>query len=331
MAAPSPAITIPRGLQHSSVALATKPSAKIHYSFVPGTRSSASTCLVIFLNGLVAPKALWIPVMSSVIQQRFNTGYPAMLTYDRYGQGLTTDTDPTDEGKEEGHGHDVADVVADLRQLITQIAEDILGVVPERLDEMELIFVANSLGCATARLYAQAYPGTVSGLLLLDSVMANSDYISIWPDSKAAGFAPQDLPDGVSVEGLEIARDTHGKLFHPSVPNKEGLSRRNLAELLPHSDTPKLQGPRDGTPLVTVVGHDPESFAAESFKSLSTPIPVTMNYTNPYWAQYNEGLAKITEPRLSKGPVIAKGCGHFIQRDDPTFVAEELCKLLDRL
>ena len=56
-----------------------------------------------------------------------------------------------------------------------------------------------------------------------------------------------------------------------------------------------------------------------------------MEYINPVWHEYNEGLALLTDREKSKGPIIAKGCGHFIQRDDSEFVASEICEMLQRL
>ena len=64
---------------------------------------------------------------------------------------------------------------------------------------------------------------------------------------------------------------------------------------------------------------------------MGTPIALSMNYTNPCWHRYNEGLTKLTQSQRSKGPILAKKAGHFIQRDDPELVAHELCELLDRV
>jgi hypothetical protein len=50
-----------------------------------------------------------------------------------------------------------------------------------------------------------------------------------------------------------------------------------------------------------------------------------------YWAKYNEGLTRITDDDRCDGVVIAKGCGHFIQKDDPSFVATEVAKLMEKL
>jgi hypothetical protein len=39
-----------------------------------------------------------------------------------------------------------------------------------------------------ARLYAGEYPSTVSAIQFLDSMMADCDFVSIWPDPDAPGF-----------------------------------------------------------------------------------------------------------------------------------------------
>ena len=50
-----------------------------------------------------------------------------------------------------------------------------------------------------------------------------------------------------------------------------------------------------------------------------------------YWATYNEGLTKITDVDNCDGVVIAEGCGHFIQKDDPSFVAKVVGSMIDKL
>jgi len=207
------------------------------------------------------------------------TPHPPMLSYDRYGQGLSTDRDPLDAKAEDPeHGHDCMDVVRDLKQLISQICNEKDLKVPassensSELFEPPIFFVANSLGGAVARLYADQYPCTVSAILFLDSVVANSDFVSIWPDPDAPGFAEKylPLPEGVTEEGLRETRAQYGKVFHPvtGIMGKvEGLSRRNLAELLPDSDKPMLRFEEDGKgPWITVVGHGFDTFAEEGLK-----------------------------------------------------------------
>lgn len=185
-----------------------------------------------------------------------------MFSYDRYGQGLTEDRDPNDRGKEEGHGHDVEDVVKDLHQIILVFTQEILKLPAETL---HVLFVANSIGCAIARLYAQIYPRTITALLLLDSIMANSNF-DFWPDPDSENFRKDELPEDISVGVLKEQRARFKAIFGLHVKNKEGLDRSNLAKLLPQADGPKLIGPDGKGPWITVVGHDFETFAQESLK-----------------------------------------------------------------
>lgn len=50
-----------------------------------------------------------------------------------------------------------------------------------------------------------------------------------------------------------------------------------------------------------------------------------------YWAGYNELLRSVTDEGRCGPVVIAKGCGHFIQKDDSEFVAREVVCMLERL
>ena len=58
---------------------------------------------------------------------------------------------------------------------------------------------------------------------------------------------------------------------------------------------------------------------------------MTMKYLNPMWHAYNEGLTRITDNGRGAGPLIAKGCGHFIQKDDPDFVVLLLANMLHKI
>lgn len=321
MVAPQPAMVVPREITHKTISLNHKPNAIIHYTFA---RGSNDPILVIFLNGLMSDKTSWIPVMAGIIRQRKGsaTSFPSMLAYDRYGQGMTSEHDPQDEGKEKGHGHGCKDAAGDLYQVILQISKDQMSTTP---DHLRIVLVANSIGCAIARLYAQSHP--VSGLLFLDSIMANSDF-DIWPNPDSPTFKPEDLPSDVPVETLRSQREKFLSIFHPSTPNREGLSRRSLALLLPHSEKPILTGrgseeDKGHRPWITVIGHDFSTFADESLRTMDTPISLSMKYSNPAWHTYNQGLAKLTSTDRSKGPTQAIGCGHFIQRDDPNLVVDE--------
>jgi pimeloyl-ACP methyl ester carboxylesterase len=50
-----------------------------------------------------------------------------------------------------------------------------------------------------------------------------------------------------------------------------------------------------------------------------------------YWAEYNKGLTKLANDGKTAGVLIAQGCGHFIQVDDPGFVAGEVVKMIERV
>lgn len=54
-------------------------------------------------------------------------------------------------------------------------------------------------------------------------------------------------------------------------------------------------------------------------------------FINPWWHGYNQGLVTLTESQWSRGPIIAEGCSHFVQRDDPEFVAREILDMLQRI
>ena len=246
---------LPQEIKHLTVQLPQKPGAHIAYScFKDKQQPNAQKTVIVFLNGLMTDKSTWLPVMAGIIRQRKDTaaGVPSMLAYDRYGQGLTESRDPQDQGREQGHGHDCADAAADLHQLLKVLNPD-----PHCL-----ILVGNSIGCAIARLYASKYP--VSAVLMLDSVMANSNF-DFFPNPDAADFDKSQLPEDVTTEVLKAQRAKTLAIFSPGVPNKEGLSRRNLADLLTHSDGPPLQG-QGRQPWVTVVGHDFDTFAEESLR-----------------------------------------------------------------
>ncbi|KAF2875321.1 hypothetical protein BDV95DRAFT_486894 [Massariosphaeria phaeospora] len=322
----------------STIVLAKKPSARIHYTYYPPSKPRAThpnpfaKTLVVFLNGLLLPRASWDEAILDFFTKRISSRlpYPALLSYDRYGQG-NSDPDPDDAEPPPSHGHDAMSAVYALHQLILQVWTDH----PDTSNSAKfpcLIFVGNSIGCAIARLFARQYPHTVSGLLFLDSIIANSDLVSMWPNPDAPGFDPHTLPSGVSERDVRDARERYRHMFHPDVASKEGLSRRNLAQLLPEASAPRLEGYGGEGPYLTVVGHDSVEFAEQSSRSpLSTPMPLTLTYLNPVWQSYNEGLTRITDPDKAIGPITAVGCGHFVQQDGPGFVGDEMVSLLDRV
>lgn len=204
------------------ISLATKPSAELCYSFHPQV-GTTKPVLVVFVNGLGLPQTSWEGVISLLRDQPPVMGLPAMMTYDRYGQGQSTDRDPLDANATDNmHGHDCLAVVRDLRQLLLQITSEKLGV--SNVDEVQLVLVCNSIGGALTRLYAQEYKGTVGELVLLDSILANSDFIFIYPDLNAPDFNTSILPAGITIDTIYKAQVYIQHVFYLTNSSKEGLS-----------------------------------------------------------------------------------------------------------
>lgn len=221
--------------------------------------------IVVFLNGLVASQSSWKATIDLLLHKDRDS-VPALLTYDRYGQG-ESDADPTDPPSTP-YGHDATTVVNDLHELLVQVSSDMphLGS-PFEGSGVHIVFVCNSIGCPLARLYAAAHPGRVSAFLFLDSMMANSDSVSVFPDPDAADFDPAKLPRGVSTEEIRYSREQYKKFFHPTVPNPERFDRRDMPQRLPFADKAALPAGPDGkSPLLTVVGHDFDRFAQDGLE-----------------------------------------------------------------
>lgn len=241
-------------LTNSTLHLPTKPTLNLSYTFSPG--SATTKTLIIFLNGLILPQSSW---KSAIIATQIkcletNIPQPHLLSYDRYGQG---NSDAHPDGK-----HDVVSVVDDLHSFLATFCEQTLH---SSLSQYRIVLVCNSIGCAIARLYCASYPSTnVSGLMFLDSIMAHVNLVSLWPDVDAPGFDTSTLPEGTTAEEVKSVREQYKQRFHVSAPNPENLDRSSLASLLPNADGPLLRG----SPFLTIVGHDPETFAEENEVSI---------------------------------------------------------------
>lgn len=315
----------------SFLSLPHKPSARLAYRFFPSAPSSNSNLRIVFLNGLGLPMEGWLPTIRLLLSPytSHTTAPPfSILTYDRYGQGASTDRDPEDANAvDPKHGHDVAAIAHDLHELLQQVELTH----SDGHTSHKLLLVSNSLGGATCRLYAAHYPGSVYGYLFLDSVLANSNFVDVVPDPDAASFDSSVLPPSVTTEQLRAFRQKMAAIFHPSNGSAEGTSRRNLASLLPHADTPKLPHTASGAPFVTVVGHGMQAFVLESSKQFGVAESVTTSFTNPYWQRYNEGLCQLTVAERSRGPIEAVGSGHFVQKDRPDLVVDEIRHLITEI
>jgi pimeloyl-ACP methyl ester carboxylesterase len=259
----------------------SKPSAPISHTFLPAINppSSPQKQLIVFINGLGLPASSWLPgiqILHSTIKS-----CPPILTYDRYGQGLTTARDPLDTQKP--LGHDFIDVAKDLQEIVTTIATARLGLQRSDLEEgkLHLLLIGASIGAPIIRLYVQHHPGIAAGIILLDSNFA-VDYSAVWPDPDAPGFDPNlVVSDDCTLEQYRFERTKVAMMFDLKVKNPEGLDRSNSALLVPHADAPMLMGVNGKGPLLTVVGHDPETFTEMSFMMMGTPRSLSRKLTNP--------------------------------------------------
>ncbi|KAI1144449.1 alpha/beta-hydrolase [Hypoxylon sp. FL0543] len=305
------------------VALPSKPDAPVAYELFQG--GAASSLLIVCLNGLGLAQGVWKPTIE-LIQQSSLSPKPWILTYDRYGQGASP-RDPRENwpSKDPGYAHTLDDVTDDLHELIQTLS-------PER--SSRIVFVNNSIGAHVARRYADRYPTIVEGILFLDSNPGNTDYESIWPNPKDPSFNLEQMtPPGTSLEVYEAAYNKMTTIFASGAKNNEGFDRREIKNILPDPSKPKLRGSKtsDRGPWVTVVGHELEQFSQEEWVMMKVPLGMAAMYTQPMWDKYNEGLCRLTDPDRAKGPLIAPKCGHFVQRDNPPFVAEQLEDLIRKV
>ncbi|KAK4232193.1 Alpha/Beta hydrolase protein [Podospora fimiseda] len=313
-------------MENHTILLPNKPSTPLTYSlYTPPPSSPLSSHLLLFLNGLILPRSSWSPTISHLFSSHPPLHLPTILTYDRYGQGDSSPVPPSSSPST------AKTIITDLHNLLSLLS----------LQTHNLIIIASSIGCPLARLYCTCTtytppPPKLSALVFLDSMMANTDFVSIFPNPDSPNFDPDTLPENISPNDLRHARAMFGQYFHPTVPNSEGFDRSNLAELLPYADKPLLPYDSKGNrPHLIVVGHDPDEFAEQcETGSLSVSKAVINTYMKPVWDRYNQGLTLLVAGPENNNPhqvKIAKGCGHFIPRDDPKFVANEIKNLLDKL
>lgn len=247
------------------------------------------------------------------------------ITYDRYGQGESV---PKDQPSWKPEPHDMLSAATELSEIFHLIVAKYF---PSTNPTPKIIFVSHSIGVPLVRLHNQHHQTKAHAHLFLDSNIANTDFVSVFPDPDAADFDSLHLPDDTKMEDLRIMRERTKGMFHPSVPNSEGLDRRSLRSLLPHAHQPKLLGPNGKSPFLTVIGHDPVAFAEEGLRLNGTPKGLNESYMQPTWDEYNKGLLELGNEQRTKGVVIANGAGHFIQRDNPGCVAEEVRELIEKV
>lgn len=158
---------------------------------------------------------------------------------------------------------------------------------------------------------------------MLDSNPASLNFTSLLPDPDSPTFSLSDLPEDTTLDLLLWSRANYTKFFAPTTPNAEGLDRSNLHNLLPQSNSPVL--PLSPAGIIRVLAHDPVTFEEEGTKICTRGL--TRMYIQPAWEEYNRGLLELDGKGNGEVKIVG-GAGHFVQRDRPSLVAEEVWNVI---
>jgi hypothetical protein len=58
---------------------------------------------------------------------------------------------------------------------------------------------------------------------------------------------------------------------------------------------------------------------------------MALKCNSPQWFKYLEEFSNLVDPSFRKGPLVAKGSGHFIPLQRPELIAAELSEILDKI
>jgi pimeloyl-ACP methyl ester carboxylesterase len=273
--------------------LRTKPTSKLAYSFIPAydhpksitkPNTPGGSPLLIFLSGIDNPKAVWQKTLDRLFESSCAIGaeLPPMLFYDRFGVG-GSDFEPSDVGKTPEEFHDCVDAVRDLHQAIVQVMELKFGWsrhVDQSLEQdlPRIVFCAHSFGVCVGRMFADTYPGVVQGILMLDSAIAaiRAEDIIPNPDDSLQWASRRDPQTawgkfgfpGEDVLSKDVIRDARQKTMRSPISGyamttKEQIRWDHMPTQLPRADEPKLRGPIEHLPLITVMTSDSEVLAPQ--------------------------------------------------------------------
>jgi pimeloyl-ACP methyl ester carboxylesterase len=278
----------------SAIIEPTHPEATLSY-YLRDENPTPDTPLVVLVCGLALPMQSWATTVSNLCERLPDV---SILAYDRWDRGKSRGLPVSRKGV-----NDISTAGMDLGLLLNNLG----------LSKRPLIMVGQSMGCPIIRMYAIQTPtANIRGVVFIDSMMANSDFISVFPAEN-----DDEDPDLTSTRQLIIER------FHPSVQNTEGISRMNAAQLLPFASTPRFPT----NPHLIVLGHDPEYFAQFSEKSTGMNANMVKRYLQPAWETYNEGLLKLSDNAIGDVRIVPDS-GHFIQMDQPGVVVDAILEVL---
>lgn len=235
--------------------------------------------------------------------------YPSIysLTFDRWGVGASDPIPPSRCGR-----NDLSTAAEDFGLLLKAVLKKHNDINPEKI---RLVLIGSSIGCSIIRYFFEhnftSIP-EVKAVLMLDSYLANSDFLSLFPEKT------DDEP-----EPLTRTRDIIMKVFGPGVTNKELFDRSNTASLLPFAKTPRFPG----NPYLVVIVHDSEYMVNEMVESMGIDKKWYLLCVDSAVMDYHRDMLEGLSDRGKW--VVAENSGHFIHADRTDLVIDEIIKALD--
>lgn len=271
-------------------------SSKLSYKLYEPSRNS-SKALVVVVNGLRTRMQAWDDVAAAIADRD-----ASVLCYDRWNNSESGPPPASREAR-----NDLWTCAEDLKILLTKATSE------HQLPE-QTVLVGSSIGCSIIRLCLQRFQeisSRTTAIVFLDSYMSNTDFVSLFPP-----------PADDEPPALTQTRQVMAQMFHPALPNPEGLSLENARMLLSEPDTPRL---REGIEMI-VVGHDPEHTARSMQETLGTEPALFLKYVQSAWDAWNDGLGKLS---TRSKYLMAENSGHFIYRDRPDLVIGLVMNLVE--
>jgi pimeloyl-ACP methyl ester carboxylesterase len=222
---------------------------------------------VVIEQGAGSPSILWWPIQNRVAE------FARAVTYDRAGYQWS---DPGPRKRS------MQDRVADLHTVLAKLPGP-------------FVLVAHSFGGPLIRLYAQAYPNQVAGMVLVDT-----------PEEGVALHWMRDVPEGLSADDFRALKAMIAKpdFFRAMADDPAALSR----------------GPTDfghefgGKPLA-VICH-------------GQPFPGPAAVLEPGWMEGQQRLAAMS----SRGElIVARNSNHMVQSDEPDIVVAAIRRVAEQV
>lgn len=135
--------------------------------------TTSDTKLVVFVNGLRTSMEDWKGLTAELVYRCPNIN---TLTFDRWGVGESDPIPPSRCGR-----NDLATAAEDLGLVIKAVLKKHLI----SAEKTRLVLIGSSIGCSIIRYLLDKYSDgipKVDAVLMLDSYLANSDFLSLFPE-----------------------------------------------------------------------------------------------------------------------------------------------------